>query len=257
MEKIWGTSGVRLSFSYLGYLKLKYVLEDLGGVKGRVLDAGCGGGGFAKAIKHYRPDLEVYGVDVNKEAIKRAKKDDEGVNFKVGSVNKLAFKDESFDTVVVTDVLEHLDRPQVALKEIGRVLKVDAVFSAFIPLEGSLFSLHFWLAKLGWRAKEHLAGHIQKFSIKDIERLLKANGFKVDTVRYSVHLLGQLEDIFFYTLLEAFGQSLEVGVEEELDDRPFLRRLKNVVAAITNLESQFFYFIPGAGVHIKCIKIQK
>ena len=56
-NKIWGGSSVRLSLSYLGYLKLKYTLEDLGEVKGRILDAGCGVGGFAKAIKYYRPDL--------------------------------------------------------------------------------------------------------------------------------------------------------------------------------------------------------
>lgn len=256
-KKIWGTSEVKPSLTYLGYLKLKYILEDLAEVKGRVLDVGCGGGGFAKAIKHYRPDLEVYGVDINKEAIKRAKKDDEGVNFKAESVDRLAFKDEFFDAVVVTDVLEHLEEPTEALRQINRVLKPKGVFCAFVPLERSLFSIHFWLHKLGWDAKKRLAGHIQNYSKKDLGTLLKESGFKVDTLRYSVHLLGQIVDVGFYSLIDLLEKKQTVGLEQELDERPIYRFFKNFVTTITSLESQILYFVPGAGVHIKCIKIKK
>ena len=84
--KVWGSSNVRLSYSFLGYLKLKYVLEDIAGVNGRILDVGCGGGGFAKGIRVYRPDLEVYGVDINKNAIKKANVNSKGVHFKIGDI---------------------------------------------------------------------------------------------------------------------------------------------------------------------------
>ena len=254
MGKTWGASQVRLSSSYLGYLKLNYVLEDLGAIKGHVLDVGCGGGGFTKAIKHYRPDLEMYGADVSKEAIKKAKKDDEGVNFKVGDIYKIPFKNSFFDAVIATDVLEHLENPQTALKKINRVLKPKGVFSAFIPLEASFFSAHFWLSKFGWRLKEHLAGHIQMFSKNDVENLLVKTGFKVDTLRYSVHLLGQILDVSYYTLSDSLGKNLKIGLEEELKGRSILSFFKNMVTTITNLESQILYFFPGAGVHIKAIK---
>ena len=254
-KKIWGGGDIRLSPTYLAYLRLKYCLDGLKTVKGRVLEAGCGGGGFAKAIKHYREDLEVYGIDISKKAIDFARKKPEGVKFKTGNLYELPYKSDYFDAVVVTDVLEHLKSPNVALGEIRRVLKSKGVFSLFVPLEGSLFSLHFWLAKLRWRAKERLAGHIQKFSIKDIERLLKANGFKVDTLRYSVHLLGQIVDIGFYSLIDLLDKKPTVGLEQGLEERPIYRFFKNLVTTITNLESQILYFVPGAGVHIKCTKI--
>src|SRR3989344_4994951 len=109
--KVWGSSNVRLSYSFLGYLKLKYVLEDIAGVNGRILDVGCGGGGFAKGIRVYRPDLEVYGVDINKNAIKKANVNSKGVHFKIGDIYKLPYKDSFFDVVVVADVLEHLEKP--------------------------------------------------------------------------------------------------------------------------------------------------
>lgn len=260
--KVWGESPVRLSPKYLGFLRLKYTLDDLKEVRGngstgsppRVLDAGCGGGGFAKAVKHYRDDLEVYGVDIAKSAIAGAKKFPGGVKFQVGDLYKLPFEDGFFDAVVVEDVLEHLEKPYLALAEINRVLKRNSVFSAFIPLEGSFFSLHFWLEKLGWKAKEKHAGHIQKYNKKDVESSMKYGGFEILDKRYSTHLLGQVVDVGFFTLMDWLGNKLSVGLEHNLKDKPVHRFLKNTITRLTNLDSQIFNFVPGAGIHLKCLK---
>lgn len=253
-EKVWGGTKLRLSPKYLGYLRLKYTLDDLKKVKGKILDAGCGGGGFAKAIKHYRSDLEVYGIDISKKAIAHAKKDSLGVNFEVGDLYSLPFEDGFFEAVVIEDVLEHLERPHEALDEINRVLKKGGIFSAFVPVEGTIFSLHFWLEKLGWRAKERLAGHIQKFNKPKLRSGLREAGLEVDDLRHSVHLLGQLVDVAFFTFLDWTGKKLEIGLEDDLKRKPIKRFLKDSIARITNLESQVLSFIPGAGVHIKCVE---
>ena len=80
-EKIWGGSRIRINPFDLNALKLKYVLEDLKDVEGKVLDVGCGAGGMTKAIKYYRPDLKLVGVDISKKAVNEAKKDAQGVEF--------------------------------------------------------------------------------------------------------------------------------------------------------------------------------
>ncbi len=72
-QKTWGGSEVKLNLGYLAYLNLKYCLQDLKEIRGKVLDIGCGAGGFIKAVKHYRPDLQVFGVDASKIAIAKAK----------------------------------------------------------------------------------------------------------------------------------------------------------------------------------------
>lgn len=251
---LWGGSEVLLKPSYLAYLRLKYTLDDLKKIKGKILDAGCGGGGFAKALKYYRNDSKLYGVDISAKAIKYARYDARGVIFGAGDLYKLPYKDNYFDAVVVEDVLEHLDHPQKALKEIGRVLKEGGVFSAFIPVEGSKFSLHFWLKKLGWNAKEKIAGHVQKFKEDDLKFMIRDSGMSVRKKRYITHLLGQIVDIVYFAFLDWTGKKFEVGLEQNLKDKPVLRFFKNTITKLTNLESQVLNFIPGAGVHIKCVK---
>ena len=261
-EKVWGGTKLKLSPKYLGYLRIKYTLDDLKKVRGdgsagsppRVLDAGCGGGGLSKAIKHYRDDLEVYGVDVSRKAILHAKKNSKGVKFVVGDLYRLPYEDNYFNAVIVEDVLEHLDKPFLALSEINRVLTKGGVFSAFIPLEGSVLSFHFWLEKLGWKSKKKLAGHIQKFKKKSLSLSLRDSGFDIERQRYSSHLLGQIVDVSFFTFLDWTGKKLEIGLEEDLKRKPIKRFLKDSIARITNLESQVLNFIPGAGVHIKAVK---
>lgn len=50
-EKVWGGTKLKLSPKYLAYLRLKYTLDDLKKVKGKILDAGCGGGGVFQSDK--------------------------------------------------------------------------------------------------------------------------------------------------------------------------------------------------------------
>ncbi len=45
----------------------------------------------------------------------------------VGDVLNAPFKNEEFDTVVSTQVLEHVEKPWIMVKEIGRILKKDGV----------------------------------------------------------------------------------------------------------------------------------
>jgi ubiquinone/menaquinone biosynthesis C-methylase UbiE len=93
----------------------------------KILDAGCGIGlyGLEYAIKH---NAKVVGVDLSKEKIKNAEKLRESLNaknivFMEGDLTKLKFKDESFDFILSSDVLEHIPNDEKALSELTRVLK--------------------------------------------------------------------------------------------------------------------------------------
>ncbi|MCK5644624.1 MAG: hypothetical protein KAJ19_27750, partial [Gammaproteobacteria bacterium] len=46
-SKVWGGHEVMVTPTYLGALRLRYCLEDLRGIYGRVLEVGCGAGGMA------------------------------------------------------------------------------------------------------------------------------------------------------------------------------------------------------------------
>ncbi len=59
----------------------------------------------------------------------------------IGSLEKCAFKDESFDAICCTQVLEHISEPEAALKEMLRILKKRACFCSQRHKNGICISL--------------------------------------------------------------------------------------------------------------------
>src|SRR5437660_11336040 len=66
--KRWGAAPLRPKPWYMNGLKLHYLLEDLAGVQGRVLDVGCGAGSVAKAVKRGRLVPDVLSVCISTSA---------------------------------------------------------------------------------------------------------------------------------------------------------------------------------------------
>jgi SAM-dependent methyltransferase len=258
-SKLWGSSPVRLSPNYIQALKLKYALKALEKVEGRVLDLGCGAGNMAKAIKFYRPDLEVFGVDISKQAIHQAKKEDSQVEFRVGSAEKIPYTDETFNAVLMFDVLEHVQDPLAVLKEVNRVLKKKGVFHIFCPLEGDLKNLYGWLWKAGWKAKRIHCGHIQQFTEDSLEEKVKRSKLVIVQRKWSFHPIFSLFDIVYFSAIYLRGKTPELSVETYLErSNSFLGKLvsllKNLVVSLGYFESVLLRNLPGGGVHLTAIK---
>jgi malonyl-CoA O-methyltransferase len=100
---------------------VKLVLQHLGAVGGgRVLDAGCGKGRFARIVNEHHPTTDVVAMDLA-EAMLRFVPD--GALRCAGSLTELPFASECFDGVYATESLEHaIDIPR-AVQELVRVLK--------------------------------------------------------------------------------------------------------------------------------------
>ena len=97
------------------HIKLAFFLERSGQ---RVLDVGCGRGTYIKALMD--KGKCVLGIDNNRELVRYAQKKIKG-DYLVGDVYHLPFKETSFETATVGDLLEHLENDVAALKEISRV----------------------------------------------------------------------------------------------------------------------------------------
>jgi len=95
----------------------------------RVLDIGCGTGTMMQMIKLRHPELLVVGVDGDREilnlATRKAFRTNLDVKFNQATSTQLPFADASFDRVVSTLVLHHLDRESKTrtLDEMFRVLR--------------------------------------------------------------------------------------------------------------------------------------
>jgi ubiquinone/menaquinone biosynthesis C-methylase UbiE len=83
-----------------------------------ILEVGCGRGYLAnKLSKKYT--VTASDIILEKSLIKRFPK----IHFKAGNIEKLPFKDSSFDTVICTHTLEHVQNLFVAISELRRVTR--------------------------------------------------------------------------------------------------------------------------------------
>ena len=88
-----------------------------------VLDVGCGEGSKAAEILQKIPKTKVTGVDISTIGIRRAKRNVPKAEFLVHDIERLPFKDSSFDVTYSTYVFEHTTNPQQVLTEMIRVTR--------------------------------------------------------------------------------------------------------------------------------------
>ena len=174
------------------------ILFDLAKKIENILDLGCGDGSRLSLLSKNGT-----GIDISEKAISLAKKKFPKLNFVVGNLEKLPFKDESFDLVYSAYVFEHLENPVNVLSEAKRVLNNDgnlviicpnygAPNRASPPFKGSrikkFFSGIFIKDGLNWNKIVPIASKkkydtdwdatIEPYSLS-LEKYLNGNGFKV------------------------------------------------------------------------------
>lgn len=145
---------------------------------GRLLDIGCATGFFLDEAR--RRGWEAHGVELSKWAVEYAK-DRLNLDVTRGTVEETAFPDESFDVIVMLDVLEHLVDPKYTLLEIRRILKKDGILYISTPDVSSVLSRI--LRGRWWGINKF---HLFYFSKKTLKKMLDACGFRI--TRYSPHI---------------------------------------------------------------------
>lgn len=160
--------------------KLEEVVKAIKGNKRRdkILDVGSASGWFISEISKRFQDSNCFGIDIYSKGIFYAKKKYPQVEFKVADAHDIPYKDETFDVIVCTEVLEHVDDPWQVVMEIKRVLKTGGL--AIIELDSGswLFSIIWYL----WRKSKGRIwneAHLHSFNVKKLDRLITSCGLKI------------------------------------------------------------------------------
>jgi ubiquinone/menaquinone biosynthesis C-methylase UbiE len=126
-----------------------------------VLDVGCGEGFVLQKLKMNKVGKRLEGVDFLKTAIDIGHKIHPDVTLKQGNIYDLQYKDNSFDVVICSEVLEHLEDPEKALSELVRVSKKYVVLS--VPNE-PFFMLGNFVRGKNWSRFGNDIEHIQHWT---------------------------------------------------------------------------------------------
>ena len=144
-----------------------------------ILDVGAGEGFILEKLRVNNIGKTLEGIEYMDDAIALGKKVNPKVKIKKGDIYKLPYKDNAFELLICTEVLEHLDDPKLALAELKRVTSKHLILS--VPNE-PLFTVQRFLRgknmlKLGDHP-EHInhwnAGSFRKFiadqlRVKDVK----------------------------------------------------------------------------------------
>lgn len=145
-----------------------------------ILDAGCGEGFTMNKLFKSGVGKKIEGVENSEEAIALGKKLFPDLTFKEGSAYGLPYKDNSFDLVVCTEVLEHLDQPAKALSEVLRTSRKHVLIS--VPNEPFFMLGNFMRGKNLLRLGND-PGHINHWTIGTFLSFLKGNGLKIKKIK--------------------------------------------------------------------------
>ncbi len=161
----------------------------------KILEVGCGNGYYLNLLNKLDFNLTLIGIDMDELALIDAKKfiKDNKVKLILSDASKLPFQNNSFDKVVISEVIEHVDNEKQVLSEIYRVLKPKGIMALttcnidypllWDPVNWTLqhvFKTHikdgFWAGI--WNQ------HLRLYKKNSLDELIKKAKFKIEASEY-------------------------------------------------------------------------
>lgn len=199
---------------------------------GTLLDIGCGSGEFILSMQ--LKGWDVTGIDFDFKAVQLAQS--KGLNVKKGDLFDQTFKDERFDAIVLSHLIEHVYDPSKILIECKRLLKKGGKLVIATPNNESLGHIVFGH---NWRGLEP-PRHINLYSMSSLKSLIDRTGFE-ETNTFSIPRISR--DIFI--------KSYQIKSREKISNEVNISLILNIFATVfTSIESFFNIFFPSIGEEI-------
>jgi 2-polyprenyl-3-methyl-5-hydroxy-6-metoxy-1,4-benzoquinol methylase len=168
------------------------VLKYLRGLSfSSLMDIGCRQGHYAIRIARLYPDVKVRGIDVDSESVLVGESVRKALGLKNLSFEKedvfSLHAEESYDVVLLLQVMEHLVDDLTALRNVHRVLRNNGILLITVP---NLNLKSERARKLRKHVK--IQSHVrQGYRPSDIKGILEQAGFKIQRMEFLSGVIGQ------------------------------------------------------------------
>jgi ubiquinone/menaquinone biosynthesis C-methylase UbiE len=150
-----------------------------------ILEIACGRGGFTNWLSNQADKpAKIIACDYSEQAISIAKErypEQNGlIEWRVEDMQNLPFADNTFDTIISCETIEHIKLPKKALSELHRVLKPGGSVYLTCPNYFNLFGLwclYRWM--IGKPYTEGGQGYVNYARLPNIVYWVKKIGFKI------------------------------------------------------------------------------
>jgi 2-polyprenyl-3-methyl-5-hydroxy-6-metoxy-1,4-benzoquinol methylase len=142
--------------------------------KPRALDIGCATGSLLAVLRER--GWECTGVEICGPQAEYAKKR-RNLDVRSLPLEENHFPDSSFDVVLASHLIEHLNDPAGLARELRRILVPGGHFFVTTP---NIAGFQARLFKKRWRSA--IFDHLYLFSVKTLSRLLRENGFAIEKI---------------------------------------------------------------------------
>jgi SAM-dependent methyltransferase len=152
-DLLWGnTSSLEAFRAEANHVRDKLTAEIVDHIVDRipsdawVADIGCGVGDLLGEVRKRKPMVKVSGLDFSGKAVEGAQIALPDGDFRQFVIEQtLPYENASFDVVLCTDVLEHLEHPKRVAAELVRICRPGGVLAIVVP-DGDVdqFFGHYW-----------------------------------------------------------------------------------------------------------------
>src|SRR3989344_1723837 len=155
--------------------RLELIKKDIN-KNDKIIEIGCGSGNL---LKHLECD-NISGVDISPLMIEECKKILPKGKFLTGDAEKLQFKDNAFDKVIISEVLYYLLDLNKAISEAFRVLKKDGLL-LITSLNKKYNFVRTFVKVLKIGVHDDIS--MSYISLKKLKKILTEKGFKIEEIK--------------------------------------------------------------------------